>query len=94
MRYGSYAPENFDLTFQGTVTVRRALQMSLNVPAVAVLDKVGANRLSARALQTGAALVLPKGEEPGMAMGLGGVGVRLSDLVSFMPGSPGSGGCR
>ena len=38
VRYGSYAPENFDLTFQGTVTVRKALQMSLNVPAVAVLD--------------------------------------------------------
>ena len=35
VRYGSYAPENFDLTFQGTVTVRRALQLSLNVPAVA-----------------------------------------------------------
>ncbi|MFZ0398192.1 MAG: penicillin-binding protein 1C, partial [Methyloceanibacter sp.] len=33
LRYGSYAPENFDLTFQGTVTVRRALQQSLNVPA-------------------------------------------------------------
>ena len=48
VRYGSYAPENFDLTFQGTVTVRRALQLSLNVPAIAVLDKVGVNRLSAR----------------------------------------------
>src|SRR5207247_3419982 len=44
VRYGAYAPENFDLTFQGTVSVRRALQLSLNVPAVAVLDKVGANR--------------------------------------------------
>src|SRR5581483_3601547 len=38
IRYGSYAPENFDMTFQGTVTVRRALQQSLNVPAVALLD--------------------------------------------------------
>src|SRR5207237_7378057 len=47
-RYGSYAPENFDLNFQGTVTVRRALQLSLNVPAVAVLDKVGASRFAAR----------------------------------------------
>ena len=83
-RYGSYAPENFDLTFQGTVTVRRALQLSLNVPAVAVLGKVGVNRLSARLSQTGAALVLPKGEEPGLAMGLGGVGVRLSDLVMLL----------
>src|SRR5207342_2615407 len=26
-RYGSYAPENFDLTFQGTVSVRKALQL-------------------------------------------------------------------
>ena len=25
VRYGAYAPENFDLTFQGTVTARRAL---------------------------------------------------------------------
>ena len=50
VRYGTYAPENFDLTFQGTVTVRRALQLSLNVPAVALLGKVGVNRLSARHL--------------------------------------------
>jgi penicillin-binding protein 1C len=80
-RYGNYTPENFDLTFQGTVTIRRALQLSLNVPAIAVLGKVGVNRLSARLAQTGVALVLPKNEAPGLAMGLGGVGVRLTDLV-------------
>ncbi|MGB9297141.1 MAG: penicillin-binding protein 1C, partial [Pseudolabrys sp.] len=85
-RYGNYAPENFDLTFQGTVTVRRALQLSLNVPAIAVLGKVGVNRLSARLSQTGAALILPKNEAPGLAMGLGGVGVRLSDLVMLYAG--------
>jgi penicillin-binding protein 1C len=80
-RYGSYTPENFDLTFQGVVTVRRALQLSLNVPAVAVLNKIGVSRLGARLSQAGAALVLPKGEAPGLAMGLGGVGIRLTDLV-------------
>src|SRR3954471_9613920 len=85
-RYGGYAPENFDLTFQGTVTVRKALQLSLNVPAVAVLDKVGANRFTARLEQAGGALVLPKGEVPGLAMGLGGVGVRLIDLVALYGG--------
>ncbi len=85
-RYGSYTPENFDLTFQGTVTARRALQMSLNVPAIAVLGQVGVNRLSARLTQTGAALVLPKGEAPGLAMGLGGVGIKLSDLVMLYTG--------
>ena len=81
IRYGSYTPENFDLTFQGVVTVRRALQLSLNVPAVAVLNKIGVSRLGARLSQAGAALVLPKGEAPGLAMGLGGVGIRLTDLV-------------
>jgi penicillin-binding protein 1C len=86
VRYGSYAPENFDLTFQGTVSVRKALQMSLNVPAVAVLERVGAGRFTARLRQAGAALVLPSGEQPGLAMGLGGVGVRLSDLVMLYAG--------
>jgi penicillin-binding protein 1C len=86
VRYGSYAPENFDLTFQGTVTVRRALQMSLNVPAVAVLDKVGASRFTARLREAGGALVLPDGEAPGLAMGLGGVGVTLNDLVALYAG--------
>jgi penicillin-binding protein 1C len=85
-RYGNYTPENFDLTFQGTVTVRRALQLSLNVPAIAVLGKVGVNRLSSRLAQAGAALILPKGEAPGLAMGLGGVGVRLSDLTMLYTG--------
>ncbi|HXZ46463.1 MAG TPA: penicillin-binding protein 1C, partial [Pseudolabrys sp.] len=86
VRYGGYTPENFDQTFQGTVSIRRALQMSLNVPAIAVLGKVGVSRLSARLTQTGAALVLPKGEAPGLAMGLGGVGVRLADLVMLYGG--------
>ncbi len=86
IRYGSYAPENFDLSFQGTVTVRKALQLSLNVPAVAVLDRVGASRFTARLSQAGGALVLPKGEVPGLAMGLGGVGVTLNDLVMLYAG--------
>ena len=40
-RFGVYAPENFDLTFQGTVTAPQALQQSLNVPAVTLLAEVG-----------------------------------------------------
>jgi penicillin-binding protein 1C len=86
VRYGVYAPQNFDFTFQGTVTIRKALQFSLNVPALAVLDQVGPSRLAARLTQAGAALVLPEGEAPGLAMGLGGVGIRLSDLVMLYAG--------
>jgi len=86
IRFGSYAPENFDMTFQGTVPVRKALQMSLNVPAVALLDRVGASRLSSRLKQAGARLELPKDETPGLAMGLGGVGITLQDLVQLYSG--------
>ena len=85
-RYGGYAPKNFDLTFQGTVTVRRALQQSLNLPALAVLDQVGPSRLMARLSQAGATLVLPEGEPPGLAIGLGGIGIRLADLVMLYSG--------
>jgi penicillin-binding protein 1C len=86
IRFGSYAPENFDMTFQGTVPVRKALQLSLNVPAIALLDRVGASRLSSRLKQAGVNLVLPKDEAPGLAMGLGGVGITLQDLAQLYVG--------
>jgi penicillin-binding protein 1C len=88
IRFGSYAPENFDMTFQGTVPVKRALQFSLNVPAIALLDRVGSSRLSSRLKQAGANLVLPRDEAPGLAMGLGGVGVTLQDLALLYSGLP------
>jgi penicillin-binding protein 1C len=86
IRYAGYRPENFDLTFQGTVTVRRALQLSLNVPAVAVLDQIGPSRLIARLGEAGASLVLPRREAPGLALGLGGIGIRLTDLTMLYAG--------
>jgi penicillin-binding protein 1C len=88
IRFGSYAPENFDMTFQGTVPVKRALQFSLNVPAIALLDRVGSSRLSSRLKQAGANLILPRDEAPGLAMGLGGVGVTLQDLALLYAGLP------
>ncbi len=84
--YGAYAPKDFDFGFKGTVSVREALQFSLNVPAVAVLDRVGPARLAARLTQAGAVLTLPEGQAPGLAMGLGGVGIKLADLVKLYSG--------
>jgi penicillin-binding protein 1C len=86
VRYGSYAPENFDLTYQGTVTARRALQLSLNVPAVLLLDAVHPSRFTARVAEAGAPLIFPKGEVPGLAVALGGVGVKLTDLTMLYAG--------
>lgn len=79
--FGSYVPSNFDQGFLGTLTVREALAASLNVPAVQLLDAVGPVRLLARLRRAGAAPELPAGRAPGLAIGLGGLGLTLADLV-------------
>ena len=79
--FAGYVPANFDRSYQGTVTVRRALALSLNVPAVQLLDAVGPARLVARMRRAGASPVLADASPPGLAVGLGGVGVTLADLV-------------
>jgi penicillin-binding protein 1C len=81
--FAGYSPENFDREFHGTVTLRRALQLSLNVPAIQLLEAVGPARLVARMRRAGAAPVLPDLSPPGLAVGLGGVGVTLTDLVAI-----------
>ena len=79
--FAGYVPTNFDRDFQGTVSVRRALQLSLNVPAVKLLEAVGPARLVSRLRRAGAQPLLPDLSPPGLAIGLGGVGVTLHDLV-------------
>jgi penicillin-binding protein 1C len=82
-RFGLYVPKNFDSEWHGTVTIRAALIHSLNIPAVKVLEAVGAGRLHSRLQQAGVDPVLPKGADPSLAMALGGVGLRLVDLAQL-----------
>ena len=84
--FAGYRPRNFDLDYQGDVTVRQALQLSLNVPAVRLLDAVGPARLVARFRAAGVTPSLPPNEPPGLAIGLGGVGLTLRDLVQLYTG--------
>ncbi len=81
--FGSYRPVNFDSSYQGTVTIRQALQMSLNIPAVSVLANAGPLRLMTRMKRAGTTPVMPDLSSPGLAIGLGGVGLTLEDLVSL-----------
>ena len=83
VRFGRYRPENFDDTFRGTVTVRRALQLSLNIPAIKVLHAVGPARLIARMRQGGVNPQLPDAGNPSLAIGLGGLGINLEDLAQL-----------
>jgi penicillin-binding protein 1C len=80
--FGDYAPSDFDGRFQGDVSARQALQYSLNLPAVAVLDRLGPSRFAAALAIAGVKLRLPEPTaDPGLALALGGAGITLADLV-------------
>jgi penicillin-binding protein 1C len=84
MRFGDYAPENFDKLFRGEIPAREALQLSLNLPAVALLDAVGAPPFARRLADAGYPLTLPKDAgRPGLPIALGGVGVTLEGMVGL-----------
>ena len=83
-RFGAgYQPENFDRGFAGDVTIAEALQHSLNIPAVMTLDRIGVNRFANQMLFSGVAASLPEAAEAnsGLALALGGVGMKMSDLA-------------
>ena len=83
-RFGDYQPSNFDPVFSGEVTVREALIRSLNIPAVAVLDRLGPARLEARLRAAGMPLSLYDPDAPaGLPIALGGVGTSLDRLVAL-----------
>jgi penicillin-binding protein 1C len=79
--FGGYRPGNFDAAFNGPVGVAAALRLSLNVPAVDLLDRVGPARFTARLDHAGIGLRFPRGAVPNLALILGGTGARLEDLV-------------
>ncbi len=79
--FGGYRPGNFDLAFNGPIGAAQALRLSLNVPSVDLLDRLGPVRFAARLANAGLPLRLPRGAEPNLSLILGGGGARLEDLV-------------
>lgn len=82
VQFGRYAPHNFDGQFRGDVTIRSALQLSLNIPVVRLMADLGPERLMTALRKGGMHAQLPGGK-PGLAVALGGVGVSLHDLVQL-----------
>jgi penicillin-binding protein 1C len=82
-RFGRYAPEDFDRGFAGEVTAADALRRSLNLPAVALLDRVGPMRFAAVLQDAGAKLRLPPGADPSLPLALGGAGITLRQAASL-----------
>ena len=80
--FGDYAPANFMARHYGEVSAAEALRLSLNVPAVAVLDKLGPVLVAERLRRHAVRLDFGGRDiRPGLAFALGGVGTTLEDLV-------------
>lgn len=76
--FGGYRPGNFNRRYHGAVSVSEALQHSLNVPAVALMNKLGVDPFS----QLLAAAGLHQSHTTAnLSLVLGGTGTTLLDLV-------------
>lgn len=80
VRFGTYAPRNFDGEFRGELKVAEALRQSLNIPVVLLADQIGPARIMSAMRKTGALPRLPLGKA-GLAVVLGGIGLTMEDLV-------------
>ncbi len=77
----NYIPQNYDGKFHGLVSVRQALAMSLNIPAVKMLYLAGIDDTINLARRMGIN-TLDDGREYGLALALGGGGVKLLEETS------------
>lgn len=80
--FSGYRPGNFTRHFAGPVSVSEALQRSLNLPAVDLLDRLVPAFFHTRMRQGGFRLNLPLQAEPNLSIILGGVGISLEDLTA------------
>ncbi|MEL6236518.1 MAG: penicillin-binding protein 1C [Pseudomonadota bacterium] len=90
-RFGAWEPVNFDRRFRGTVSLAEALQLSLNIPAVALLEQIGPARLMALMRRARTRPALPPGGQPGLAIGLGGLGLSLQEAATLYAALAGGG---
>ena len=82
-----YSPHNYDEKFEGTITLRRALAGSRNVPAVKLAEKVGINSIVDMTKRFGITASLP----PYLPLALGAADLRLIEHVSAFTVFPNEG---
>lgn len=84
--FGSWSPKNYDGRFHGNVTLRTALEESLNVPTVKLANQVGVDKPLYYAQQMGISSIVLQGptNDRNLAMSIGGLtrGVTPLDIAS------------
>ncbi|MFP4172821.1 MAG: penicillin-binding protein 1C [Candidatus Hydrogenedentota bacterium] len=79
--FGVYRPANFDGRFRGVVTATDALRHSLNVPAVAVLNRVGYESVYQLFKELDLTTLTGHAAHYGLGLTLGSAEVRLDELT-------------
>src|SRR5215472_16456541 len=82
-----YSPHNYDEKFEGTITLRRALAGSRNVPAVKLAEKIGINSVVDVTRRFGITTPLP----PYLPLALGAADMKLEEHVSAFTVFPNDG---
>src|SRR6202521_827079 len=82
-----YSPHNYDEKFEGTITLRRALAGSRNVPAVKLAEKVGISSVVDMTRRFGITTPLP----PYLPLALGAADMNLIEHVSAFTVFPNDG---
>ena len=80
--FGDYTPQNFNGKFNGPVSMRFALQNSLNVPAVKTLALVGVDKAIQTAHDMGITTLNDGADHYGLSLVLGGGEVKPIDMAS------------
>jgi penicillin-binding protein 1C len=80
--FGLYRPGNFDGEFQGRLTAAQALAHSLNVPAVCVLQRVGASALLNLLRDAGLTTLSPGEDRYGLGLTLGNCEARMDQIAA------------
>ena len=79
--YGTYNPANFSGDFNGLISATEALRLSLNVPAVMLLDRVGTEDLCAFLRRAGFSTLGRPAADYGLGLTLGNCEVTLEALA-------------
>ncbi len=78
---GGYVPLNADKRFRGDVSVRSAINQSLNIPSVEVMQKYGISK-SVDAANNLGLTTISKDKNYGLSLALGSAEVRLLDITN------------
>ncbi len=83
INYGGYSPDNYDAKFRGPVTMEDALALSLNVPAVNLLNNIDVNHFIEKLSIAGFGTIKNNSTKLGLSVILGGCGVKLTELTNL-----------